>query len=115
MPEGVARHILAANGGYYDIGLAPQLSRWPDIPNAALIELKYFKAGNPAPTAVQLAALRAEAMTQLDRYARDRNLAEEWHLRPSDITHGVPGGTVALHRIVLAFHGGDCVLCEKLP
>ncbi|MBR0457953.1 MAG: hypothetical protein IJJ26_01830 [Victivallales bacterium] len=29
-------------------------------------------------------------------------------------TSGVPGGTVALHRILLAVHGGSCVLCEEV-
>ena len=110
----LVRHEREANGGYYDIGLAPQLSRWPDIPNAALIELKYFKAGEPAPTAERLAALRKEAAAQLGQYARDQNLAEEWRLKPDDFTSGVPDGTVTLHRIVLAFHGGNCVLCGKL-
>ena len=35
------RHEREAGGGFYDIALAPQLDRWPDIAHAALIEMKY--------------------------------------------------------------------------
>ena len=33
-----------------DIALKPRLDRWPDIAHAALIEMKYVKAGDPVPT-----------------------------------------------------------------
>ena len=38
-------HEREAGGGFYDLALAPQLARWPDIAHAALIEMKYVKAG----------------------------------------------------------------------
>ena len=41
----------------------------------------------------------------LDRYSSDPALAAAWRLKPS--------GPVALHRLVLVFHGGDCILAEE--
>ena len=97
------RHEREAGGGFYDIALAPQLSRWPDIAHAALIEMKYVKAGDPAPTAEELAKIKVEAIEQLDKYAADHDIATEWRL-----------SAVTLHRLVLVFHGGDCVLSEEV-
>ncbi|MBR4427822.1 MAG: hypothetical protein IKS78_00565 [Clostridia bacterium] len=114
-PNTVCNFISLANGGYYDFGFAPQLSLWPEMANAAIIELKYIKAGEAAPTPEKLEAMRQEASAQLDCYAKDQNLAQEWRLKPGNGTPGIEGGTVTLHRIILAFHGGNCVLCEKLP
>ena len=90
------RHERESGSGFYDIALVPQLSRWPDIAHAALIEMKYVKAGAPAPTPEALEKIKAEAIDQLDKYSRDHDL------------------TVALHRLVLVFHGGDCVLSEEV-
>ena len=112
------RHEREAGGGFYDIALAPQLSRWPDIAHAALIEMKYVKAGDPAPAPEELAKIKAEAIDQLDKYAADHDIATEWRLgasrtpRPTTGTTGVP--PVALHRLVLVFHGGDCILAEEV-
>ena len=97
------RHEREAGGGFYDIALAPQLDRWPEIAHAALIEMKYVKAGDPPPMPEALAKIKAEAIDQLDRYSASRDLAAEWHV----------GCGVALHRIVLVFHGGDAVLAEE--
>ena len=96
-------HEREAGGGFYDLALAPQLARWPDIAHAALIEMKYVKAGDPAPTPEALAKIKADAIDQLDQYASDPALVAAWHL-----------GTVALHRLVLVFHGGDCVMAEEV-
>ena len=93
-----------ANGGFYDLSLAPRFDIAPKIAHAALIELKYVKAGDPAPTPEQLAKIKADATIQLDRYASDPALAAAWRLT----------GTVRLHRLVLVFHGGDCVLAEEV-
>ena len=112
------RHEREAGGGFYDIALAPQLSRWPEIAHAALIEMKYVKVGDPAPTAEALAKTKAEAIRQLDQYSADHDIATEWRLgasrtpRPTTGTTGV--SPVALHRLVLVFHGGDCVLSEEV-
>ena len=96
-------HEREAGGGFYDLALAPRLDRWPDIAHAALIEMKYVKAGDPAPTPEQLADIKAKAIDQLDKYSADPALAAKWHL-----------DTVALHRLVLVFHGGDCLLAEAV-
>ena len=133
------KHEREAGGGFYDLALAPQLDRWPDIAHAALIEMKYVKAGDPAPTSEQLADIKAKAIDQLDRYSSDPALVAKWHLCCSNETGGaLPPGrrqdggspygeppsrrltgatdvpSVALHRLVLVFHGGDCVLAEEV-
>ena len=93
--------------------------------------MKYVKAGDPAPTPEQLADIKAKAIEQLDRYSADQALAAKWHLgtemgsdksvaSPKEATFGeaalspLHNGTVALHRLVLVFHGGDCVLSEEV-
>ena len=111
------RHERESGGGFYDIALAPQLSRWPEIAHAALIEMKYVKVGDPEPTPEQLAKIKAEAIDQLDQYSSDPALIAEWHIggagvSPATGTTGVP--PVALHRLVLVFHGGDCILKEEV-
>ena len=98
------RHEREAGGGFYDIALAPQLDRWPDIAHAALIEMKYVKAGDPVPTPDQLADIKAKAAEQLDRYSADHDLCKKWRV----------GDGVSLHRLVLVFHGGDVVLSEAV-
>ena len=108
-------HEREAGGGFYDLALAPQLARWPEIAHAALIEMKYVKAGDPAPTSEQLAKIKADAIDQLDQYSSDPALAQAWHLKTG--TTGVSPvavGMVALHRLVLVFHGGNCTLSEEV-
>ncbi len=97
------KHEREAGGGFYDVALAPQLDRWPEIAHAALIEMKYIKVGDPAPTPDALAKIKAEAIDQLNQYSSDPALAAAWHR-----------GTVTLHRLVLVFHGGDCLLAEEV-
>ena len=94
---------------------------------AALFEMKYVKAGDPAPTPEQLADIKAKAIEQLDKYSSDPALVAKWHLTGTTGVSPVavaterdpPTGTtdvssVALHRLVLVFHGGDCVLSEEV-
>jgi len=133
-------HEREAGGGFYDLALAPRLDRWPDIAHAVLIEMKYLKSGDPAPTPEQLADVKAKAVDQLDKYSSDPGLVAKWHLCRSSETGGdaltperrqdvgspygeppsrrLTGATdvssVALHRLVLVFHGGDCVLAEEV-
>ena len=120
-------HEREAGGGFYDLALAPRLDRWPDIAHAALIEMKYVKAGDPAPTPEQLTDIKAKAIEQLDKYSADPALVAKWHLTGTTDVPSVadaqervpPTGTtdvssVALHRLVLVFHGGDCVLSEEV-
>ena len=124
-------HEREAGGGFYDLALAPRLDRWPDIAHAALIELKYVKAGDPSPTPEQLAKIKAAAIDQLGKYSADPALVAQWHLGTetgSDKSVASPkgadlgeaalsplhNGTVALHRLVLVFHGGDVVMAEEV-
>ena len=101
----LVRHEREAGGGFYDIALKPQLDRWPEIAHAALIEMKYVKAGDPKPSAEQLADIKAKAVEQLDNYSADSTL---------HFTRRTLHSSVALHRLVLVFHGGDCVLAEEV-
>ena len=103
------KHEREAGGGFYDLALAPQLDRWPDIAHAALIEMKYVKARDPAPSPGQLADIKSKAIDQLDRYSSDPILIAKWHL-----TGTTDVSSVTLHRLVLVFHGGDCVLAEEV-
>ena len=102
----IVRHERESAGGFVDIAFEPQLARWPEIGHAALVELKYLKASDDASPA-SLAKIRDAAAAQLARYAADHDLARAWNLKEN-------GGTVALHRIVLVFHGGDVALCEEV-
>ena len=121
------KHERESGGGFYDIALEPQLLRWPDIAHAALIEMKYVKAGDPAPTPDDLAKIRAAAIVQLDKYSSDPQLIKEWRLNtgttgilPVEAAAGASPQTatgvppVTLHRLVLVFHGGECVLSEEV-
>ena len=105
----LVRHEREVGGGFYDIALAPRLDRWPDIAHAALIEMKYVKAGDPVPTPEQLDDIKAKAIDQLDKYSADPALVAKWHL-----TGTTDVSSVVLHRLVLVFHGGDCVLSEEV-
>ena len=102
----LVRHEQESAGGFVDIAFEPQLARWPEIGHAALVELKYLKLSDDASPAA-LAKLKADAAAQLARYAKDRDLARAWNLREQ-------GGTVALHRIAVVFHGGDVACCEEI-
>jgi len=102
------RHEGEAGGGFYDIALEPRLLEWPDIAHAAIIELKYLKPGDPEPPPAALAAIKAKAIEQLDQYSADPALAAKWQLAPPS------GGSVTLHRLVLVFRGGDCILLEEV-
>lgn len=102
----IVDHEIEAKRGFADISFAPQLERYPDIGWAMLIELKYLKKEDDASPTV-LAAIRAEAIGQLDRYAADHDIARAWGL-------GSSGGHVKLVRLVIVFQGGDRVLCEAV-
>ena len=108
-------HEREAGGGFYDLALAPRLDRWPDIAHAALIEMKYVKAGDPAPTPEQLADIKARAVDQIDQYSSDPALIAKWYLKENGKCKMENGKlSVELHRLVLVFHGGDCVLSEEV-
>ena len=118
-----------ANGGYYDLAMAPRFDIAPQIAHAAIIELKYLKPGDPEPTPDALATIKAEAIDQLDKYCADPALRRKWQLRdcPQSAANGnypkipkrfgdnpAPGGHVSLHRLVLVFKGGECLLSEEV-
>jgi hypothetical protein len=94
-----------ANFGFADLALAPRLIKYPSIKYAALLEVKYLKKTEKVTKAMK-ASLLAEAKDQLERYARDNNLAEEWSLKPS--------GTVTLISLAVVFHGEDLLLAEEI-
>ena len=108
------RHERESGGGFYDIALAPQLDRWPEIAHAALIEMKYVKAGDPNPTPEQLTDIKSKAIEQLDQYSADPALSASWRLKEGNGKWGTGNGTVELHRLVMVFHGGECVLAESV-
>ena len=79
--------------------------------------------------------IKEQAIDQLDQYSADPAFVAEWHIgsrgatalpraatsaappvggggRPATGTTGVP--PVALHRLALGFHGGDCILNEEV-
>ena len=95
-----------ANGGFYDLAMSPRFDIAPQIAHAAVVELKYLKPGGRKPAKAALAAIKAEAVDQLDKYCADPALAKKWRLAAS-------GGHVHLHRLVLVFKGGDCILAEE--
>ena len=112
------RHEREAGGGFYDIALVPQLDRWSDIAHAALMEMKYVKTADTAPSPESLAKIKSDAIAQLDRYSADPNLVAGWHLVPQTSNCQTVklsnSQTITLHRLVLVFHGGNCVLCEEV-
>ena len=80
---------------------------------AAIVELKYFKQGD-AVTPETLAKVRSDALVQMAKYAKDKDIARQWNLKPiPGVTGGVAGGTVELKRILIVFHGGDVAVCEE--
>ena len=120
-------HEGEAGGGFYDIALEPRLLEWPDIAHAAIIELKYLKPGDPEPTPEALASIKAKAIEQLDQYSADPALVAKWRLKPVEsptanlstfqpfnLSTDGAGGSVSLHRLVLVFKGGDCILLEEV-
>ena len=78
--------------------------------------------------AAQLAQIRADAIVQLDKYSADPALIAEWRLNEKCKVKSVKlegdsalhstfytlHSSVALHRLVLVFHGGTCVLAEEV-
>ena len=94
-----------AGFGFADLSLAPRLLSFPDIAFAALIEVKYIKKSDAVTDAAK-ATLLAEAKAQLEQYATDHRLAEEWRLKPN--------GTVTLIRLAVVFHGEDILFAEEI-
>jgi len=94
-----------AGFGFADLALAPRLINYPNIKYAALLEVKCLKKKEKV-TKTMKASLLAAAKDQLEHYAQDNNLAEEWSLKPS--------GTVTLIRLAVVFHGERLLLAEEI-
>ncbi len=85
-------NINSSGGGFYDIALEPRLLDWPDIAHAAIIELKYLKPGEPGKMILPIDG------TENLRF----------------VNNPASGGTVSLHRLVLVFRGGVCLMAEEV-
>ena len=124
-------HEGESGGGFYDIALEPQLLRWPEIEHAAIIELKYIKKAGRKPTKTELDAIKPDAIRELDRYSADPTLRAKWQLKGGEAADLKPEGrlkaaedgdlivngavgSVSLHRLVLVFRGGDCLMAEEV-
>ncbi|MBQ7652441.1 MAG: PD-(D/E)XK nuclease domain-containing protein [Victivallales bacterium] len=94
-----------AGFGFADLSLAPRVITFPDIAYGALIEVKYIKKTETVTEAAK-AALLAEAKEQLEEYAKDHRIAEEWRLKPK--------GTVTLIRLAVVFHGEDLLFALEI-
>ena len=89
-----------ANGGFFDIALAPFLAQYPDMQYGYLIEMKYLKMDEKYDTEVEQ-KLIDQAKLQLDKYSADENLRSQWQLKPN--------GHITLKRLILIFKGYDLV------
>ena len=89
-----------ANGGFFDIALAPFLAQFSDMRYGYLIELKYLKVADKFDAEVE-AEIVVKAKEQLDQYAADENLHKEWQLKPH--------GEITLKKLVLIFKGTELV------
>ncbi|MBP5638174.1 MAG: AAA family ATPase [Victivallales bacterium] len=95
----------SAGFGFADLTLAPRLRDFLDIAYAAIIEVKYIKK-TVAVADTAKTMLLSEAKAQLEKYATDHNLADEWHLKPN--------GTVTLIRLAVVFHGEELLFAEEI-
>ena len=94
-----------AGFGFADLALAPRIISFPGIKYAGLFEVKYIKKAEKIQEGTK-EALLSEAKEQLERYAKDNNLADAWHLTPKS--------TVTLIRLALVFHGEELVIVEEI-
>ena len=94
-----------AGFGFADLAIAPRIITFPNIQYGVLIEVKYIRKSEKVAEKTK-AFLLAEAASQLERYAKDHNLAETWRLKPQ--------GTVTLIRLALVFHGEELLFAEEI-
>ncbi len=94
-----------AGFGFADLSLAPRIITFPDISYGAIIEVKYIKKSEKVSAAMK-AALLSEAKAQLEKYAEDHRIVEEWCLKPN--------GTVTLIRLAVVFHGEELLFAEEI-
>ncbi len=94
----ISRTEKEMNKGFADIFLEPFLAKYPDLPYAYLIELKYFKRGEFTDELLQSTIV--EAKQQLSQYLQDEIIQQQY---ASQQTIG----------LLLVFHGWELIHCEK--
>ena len=82
---------MELNGGYCDLTMIPDLTRFPEVAHAYLMELKYLKTGDTDEAGNK--ALE-EARAQLEQYAQDARLPQ--------LMNGKP-----IHKIAIIYKGND--------
>ena len=88
---------MELNGGYCDLTMIPDLTRFPEVAHAYLLELKYLKSGDTDEKGMK--ALE-EAKAQLDQYAQDARLPK--------LMSGKP-----IHKIAIIYKGNDLWRVEE--
>ena len=88
---------MELNGGYCDLTMIPDLTRFPEVAHAYLLELKYLKSGDTDEESMK--ALE-EAKAQLDQYAQDARLPQ--------LMSGKP-----IHKIAIIYKGNDLWRVEE--
>ena len=88
---------MELNGGYCDLTMIPDLTRFPEVAHAYLLELKYLKSGDTDEEGMK--ALE-EAKAQLDQYAQDARLPK--------LMSGKP-----IHKIAIIYKGNDLWRVEE--
>ena len=88
---------MELNGGYCDLTMIPDLTRFPEVAHAYLLELKYLKSGDTDEEGMK--ALE-EAKAQLDQYVQDARLPQ--------LMSGKP-----IHKIAIIYKGNDLWRVEE--
>ena len=88
---------MELNGGYCDLTMIPDLTRFPEVAHAYLLELKYLKSGDTDEEGMK--ALE-EAKAQLDQYTQDARLPK--------LMSGKP-----IHKIAIIYKGNDLWRVEE--
>lgn len=88
---------MELNGGYCDLTMIPDLTRFPEVAHAYLLELKYLKSGDTDEEGMK--ALE-EAKAQLDQYIQDTRLPK--------LMSGKP-----IHKIAIIYKGNDLWRVEE--
>ena len=82
---------MELNGGYCDLTMIPDLTRFPEVAHAYLLELKYLKTGD---TDEEGNKALEEARAQLEQYAQDARLPQ--------LMNGKP-----IHKVAIIYKGND--------
>lgn len=82
---------MELNGGYCDLTMIPDLTRFPEVAHAYLLELKYLKTGD---TDEEGNKALEEARAQLEQYAQDARLPQ--------LMTGKP-----IHKISIIYKGNE--------